>query len=79
MHLYQRHEVAGDYRNDLKRAIAKAYRKSNTVCLVRRSIGRFDDPINNYDALICIDAKTKKHICTLPTIRNDDELAAQLV
>ena len=78
MQLYQRHGVAGDYRNDLKRVIAKAYRKSNTVCLVHRSIGRFHDPINNYDDLTCIDAKTNKHICTIPTTRNDDELAAQL-
>ena len=78
MQLYQRHVVAGDYRNDLKRVIAKAYRKSNTVCLVHRSIGRFHDPINNYDDLTCIDAKTNKHICTIPTTRNDDELAAQL-
>lgn len=77
LHNFHLPGVVADSRNDMKRTIERAYRKSDKVCIVHRSMGWFHNRDNNYYTFTATDAKTRKHVLTVDAM-TEEELTLRL-
>ena len=74
--LMHRHQIGleADSRNSMKRQIERAYRRSDNVAVIHRSIGMFHNCSDSYNKFTIVDAKTNKHIITVDAMTNEELL-----